>query len=154
MDSLCNATCPLPEDVSECVNLLAPDAVSINGSNIKAVRSAVSVVAAELQALAKSAVEFNRTDGQDYELGPCILVIQEAANGSKQQLAELDAAIATGDGKDQDRRLANVNKWYKDDDVKPKIEKCHYEINDVPRTQVVIKVLAALNGLLSGAGPK
>lgn len=140
--SLCNATCPLPEDVRECFNLLAPYAVSINGSNIRAVRSAVTVVVAEIQALDKSVIEFNRTDGQDYELGPCIKVIHEAANGGKQQLAELDAA---GDG-NQD--LANVDKWYQD--VKAKIQKCDYDITDVPRSQVVLKALAALAGIVSG----
>lgn len=59
--SLCNATCPLPEDVRECFNLLAPYAVSINGSNISAVGSAVTVVVAEIQALDKSVIEFNRS---------------------------------------------------------------------------------------------
>ncbi|CAD6340455.1 unnamed protein product [Miscanthus lutarioriparius] len=127
--TLFNASCPLPEDVRECFNLLAPYAVSINGSNVRAVRSGVAVVVAELQALAKSAIDFNTTNGQDYELGPCIQVIQEAANGGEQQLAELDAA---GDGNNQD--LAKVNKWYQD--AKAKIQKCDYDITDVPRSQV------------------
>ncbi|CAD6337896.1 unnamed protein product [Miscanthus lutarioriparius] len=135
--SLRNATCPLPEDVRECFNLLAPYAVSINGSNIRAVRSAVTVVVAEIQALDKSVIEFNRTDGQDYELGPCIKVIHEAANGGKQQLAELDAA---GDG---NQHLANVDKWYQD--VKAKIQKCDYDITDVPRSHAVLKA-----GIVSG----
>lgn len=69
-------------------------------------------------------------------------MIHEAANGGKQQLAELDAA---GDG-NQD--LANVDKWYQD--AKAKIEKCDYDITDVPRSQVVLKALAALAGIVSG----
>ncbi|KAG0512510.1 hypothetical protein BDA96_10G020500 [Sorghum bicolor] len=136
--SLCNATCPVPVCVRECFNLLAPYAVSINGSNTRAVRSGVTVVVAELQALAKSAIDFNKTNGQDYELGPCIQVIQEAAKGGEAEL-QLNAAD------DQ-----HFSKWYQD--AKNKIQKCDYDIADVPRSQVVLNAFAALAGIVSGGG--
>ena len=51
-----------------------------------------------------------------------------------------------GNGNNQD--LAKVNKWYQD--AKAKIKKWDYDITDVPRSQVVLKALAALAGIVSG----